>query len=125
MAGKGQQLRHRGMWQVCGKHAGHLRVSAAVMLAKISHQMIGLVALPFAMADHDDPPVARHRFRHSLEETGVCGVGFGAVGIMLRAVDVMLEVLQFLWCRTCFAINRKDPRPCMVDHDDQVLCGNG
>ncbi len=111
------------MRQVCRQFEGHAGVNISVMFAKIGHQMTRLVALPLAVADHDNPPATHDSRCDGIEELYVCGVGFGAVGIMLGAVDLMRQVTQFLRCGVPFTVNRKYTRAGMVDDNDQIVGG--
>lgn len=111
------------MRQVGGEVGFHPGEDARVMFAKEGHQVPRLVALTLAVTDHDKPSAARNCRRHGVEEMDVCGVSLGAVRIVLSAVDVMLKPVQFLWSRTHFATNGKDPCACMVDNNDKILRG--
>lgn len=98
LSGQRQKLRQRGMWQVGGQFAGHPRMHIGVMAGQIGHQVTRLIALPFAMADHGDPPRPGDSGGDGFEELGVARVRFFAVSIMAFAVDVVRKAMRVCRC---------------------------
>lgn len=116
MTGKPELLRHGRMGQVCHDHARDAVMYRAVMLSHVVQQVVALIALAFAMADHNDARIARNIPGNGVKEVMIGGKAFLAVAVMLLAVAGMEQTVDFPWCVTG-AIKRQivNPRAGMID----------